>query len=173
MQYRIVFNISATLILAPFTDYRNTLRSNCKRPRAWVYSYTALKLLERKCATCHATRKRSLDSASRVLRNTPGALRHPRYPLKFLITGKPKCPRGVTEHPIFNCAETNQDSQQTEKENVVVELEKTKAIRRQYTAKQMERVVILWLRSDCAVKSEFISTGSHCCSSHLSSAVLS
>ena len=108
MQYRIVFNISATLILAPFTDYRNTLRSNCKRPRAWVYSYTALKLLERKCATCHATRKRSLDSASRVLRNTPGELRHPRYPLKFLITGKPKYPRGVTEHPIFNCAETNQ-----------------------------------------------------------------
>ena len=57
--------------------------------------------------------------------------------------------------------ETNRDSQQTEKENVVVETEKTKAIQRQYTAKQMECVV-------CAVKSEFVSTGSHCCSSHLS-----
>ena len=41
------------------------------------------------------------------------------------------------------CTETNRGSQQTEKENVVVEPEKTKAIRHQYTAKQMERVVIL------------------------------
>ena len=34
---------------------------------------------------------------NRVLHNTPGALRHPSYlkiPLKFLITGKLKCPRG-------------------------------------------------------------------------------
>ena len=38
--YRIVSNISATLILAPFTDYRNILHSNCKRPWAWVIIFT-------------------------------------------------------------------------------------------------------------------------------------
>ena len=50
------------------------------------------------------------------------------------------------------CTETNWDSHQTEKENVVVELEKTKAIWHQYTAKQMERVVILWLRYEIWIR---------------------
>ena len=54
--------------------------------------------------------------------------------------------------PAQPCTETNRDSQQTEKKNIVVEPEKTKAIRRQYTAKQMERVVILWLRCEIWIR---------------------
>jgi len=52
-------------------------------------------------------------------------------------------PRERSSTDLQPCTETNRGSQQTEKENVVVEPEKTKAIRHQYTAKQMERVVIL------------------------------